>query len=464
MTARGDRPDRVPTSIDPSTGAVLQEHPFFQPDETESRLVRARETFELWRSHSVAQRAEHLRALARVLREHQEDAAVLMADEMGKPLAQGRAEIDKCAWLCEHFAEHGEAMLAPEVAATEARRSYVAHQPLGVILAIMPWNFPWWQVLRFAVPALLAGNTVLLKHAPNTIGCAFAIERSLREAGFPIGCFETLVINHDDAAKVIADPRVVGVTLTGSTRAGRAVGEAAGRALKKVVLELGGSDPYLVCGDADLELAAEICVAARLHNSGQTCVAAKRFIVVDTVADEFCERMLARMRAAVVGPPRDPATTVGPLARRDLREALHDQVERSVASGARLLLGGEVPEGPGSFYPPTVLDGVRPGMPAADEELFGPVAAVMRVQNEDEAIAVANTSPYGLGAAIFSRDLERAETIARERLHAGCCFVNAQVRSDPRLPFGGVKQSGHGRELGRAGLLEWVNHKTIWVG
>jgi succinate-semialdehyde dehydrogenase/glutarate-semialdehyde dehydrogenase len=453
----------VPTSIDPSTGAVLQEYPFFEPDETESRLVRARETFELWRSQSVAQRAELLGALAKVLRESSEQAAGLMADEMGKPLAQGRAELEKCAWTCEYFAEHGEAMLIPQHAITEARRSYVAHQPLGVILAIMPWNFPFWQVLRFAIPALLAGNTVLLKHAPNTIGCAFAIELALRDAGFPIGCFENLVIDHDQAAKVIADPRVVGVTLTGSTRAGKAVGEAAGRAVKKVVLELGGSDPYLVFGDADVELAAEICVAARLNNSGQTCIAAKRFIVVSTIADEFCDRVVARMRAAVVGHPRHPATTVGPLARGDLREALHAQVARSVATGARLLLGGQVPEGPGSFYPPTVLDGVRPGMPAADEELFGPVAAVMRVQNDDEAIAVANASPYGLGAAIFSRDVERAETIGRERIAAGCCFINAQVRSDPRLPFGGVQQSGHGRELGRTGLLEWVNHKTIWV-
>jgi succinate-semialdehyde dehydrogenase/glutarate-semialdehyde dehydrogenase len=453
----------VPTSIDPSTGAVLREYPAFEPDETESRLARARETFELWRAQSVARRLELLRALAKVLHAQRERGAELMADEMGKPLAQGRAEMEKCAWACEYFAEHGEALLAPELVATEARRSYVAHQPLGVILAIMPWNFPFWQVLRFAIPALLAGNTVLLKHAPNTIGCGFAIEQAVREAGFPIGCFENLVIDHDEAAKVIADPRVVGVTLTGSTRAGKAVGEAAGRAVKKVVLELGGSDPYLVFADADLDLAAEICVAARLHNSGQTCIAAKRFIVLAAVADEFCDRVVARMREAVVGHPRDPATTVGPLARHDLRAGLHDQVMRSVTAGARLLLGGHVPEGPGAFYPPTVLDGVRPGMPAADEELFGPVAAMMRVQNEDEAIAVANSSPYGLGAAIFSRDVERAELIGRERIDAGCCFVNAQVRSDPRLPFGGVKQSGHGRELGRAGLLEWVSHKTIWV-
>ncbi len=453
----------MPTSIDPCTGAVLQEHPYFQADETESRLVRARETFEAWRVCSIAKRADRLRALAKILRERSDDDAGLMADEMGKPLAQGRAELEKCAWLCDYYAEHGEAMLAPSEASTDAQRSYVAHEPLGVLLAVMPWNFPWWQVLRFAVPALLAGNTVLLKHADNTIGCGFAIEQALRDAGFPIGCLETLVIDHEAAARVIADDRVAGVTLTGSTRAGRAVGEAAGRALKKVVLELGGSDPYLVCEDAELELAAEVCVAARLQNSGQTCIAAKRWIVVDAVADEFCERVRAHMQAAVVGPPRDEATTVGPLARLDLRDTLHDQVRRSVAAGAQLLLGGELPEGPGAFYPPTLLAGVRPGMPAADEELFGPVAAIMRVQTEDEAIAVANCSPYGLGAAIFSRDVERAERIARERLEAGCVFVNAQVRSDPRLPFGGIKHSGHGRELGRAGLLEWVNHKTVWV-
>jgi succinate-semialdehyde dehydrogenase / glutarate-semialdehyde dehydrogenase len=453
----------VPTTIDPSSGAVLQEHPFFEPDETESRLARAHETFEMWRGRALAERAEHLRALAGVLREGCEAAAELMADEMGKPLGQGRAELQKCAWLCEHFAEHGAAMLAPELIETDARRSYVSHQPLGVILAIMPWNFPWWQALRFAVPALLAGNTVLLKHALNTTGCAFSIEKSLRDAGFPIGCLEALVIDHPAVAELITDDRVVGVTLTGSTRAGRAVGEAAGRSLKKIVLELGGSDPYLVCHDADVELAAEVCVRARLHNSGQTCIAAKRFIVHDAVADEFCERVIDGMRRAVVGHPREAATEVGPLARVDLRDALHDQVQRSLAAGACLRLGGERPEGPGAFYPPTVLSGVRPGMPAADEELFGPVAAIMRVQNEDEAVAVANTSAYGLGAAIFSRDLERAEVIARERLHAGCCFVNDQVRSDPRLPFGGVKHSGHGRELGRTGLLEWVNHKTVWI-
>jgi succinate-semialdehyde dehydrogenase/glutarate-semialdehyde dehydrogenase len=453
----------MPTSIDPATGTKLQDYDFFEADETEMRLARAHETYEQWRREPISARAKLLAALAGVLREQRESHASLMSDEMGKPITQARAEIDKCAWLCEHYAEHGEALLAPEVVETDATRSYVSHQPLGVVLAIMPWNFPWWQALRFAVPALLAGNTALLKHAPNTTGCAFAIEKALLDAGFPVGCLEAMVVNHETVAELIAEPRVAGVTLTGSTRAGRAVGEAAGRSLKKLVLELGGSDPYIVFPDADVEQAAEICVRARLHNSGQTCIAAKRFVVVDSVAERFCSLVREHMQAAVLGSPKDEATTIGPLAREDLRAALHDQVERSVAAGAQLLFGGELPAGPGYFYPPTLLSGVRPGMPAADEELFGPVAAVMRVQTEDEAIAVANHTNYGLGAAIFTKDLERGEAIARERLEAGCCFVNAQVKSDPRLPFGGVKESGLGRELGRAGILEWVNHKTVWV-
>jgi succinate-semialdehyde dehydrogenase/glutarate-semialdehyde dehydrogenase len=453
----------MPTSIDPATGTRLHEYPWFSAAETEQRLARAHATFGEWRRRSVEQRAESLRSLAAILHARRENAAGLMSDEMGKPLAQGLAEIDKCAGACEYFAVNGPAMLAPELVTTEARRSYVQHAPLGVVLAIMPWNFPWWQVVRFGIPALLAGNTVLLKHAPNTIGCALAIEDALRTAGFPIGCLEAMIVTHETAAELIADPRVAGVTLTGSTRAGRAVGEAAGRSLKKLVLELGGSDPYLVLADADLEQTAEICVRARLTNNGQTCIAAKRWIVVDEVADRFCELALEHMRRAVVGPPRDPATTLGPLARLDLRDALHDQVERSVAAGAKLLLGGEVPAGPGFYYPATLLDHVRPGMPAADEELFGPVASILRVRDEDEAIAVANQSNYGLGAAVFTRDHERGEAIARDRLDAGCCFVNAQVKSDPRLPFGGVKESGLGRELGRTGVLEFVNHKTVWV-
>ncbi|MCA9686488.1 MAG: NAD-dependent succinate-semialdehyde dehydrogenase, partial [Myxococcales bacterium] len=437
---------------------------FFLADETAARLARAHETFEAWRRRSLSDRAALLQRLAAVIEAGREQAAALMVAEMGKPLAQARGELDKCARLCRHYAEQGPAMLAPELLDLDGARAEIVLRPLGPILAIMPWNFPWWQALRFAVPALLTGNTVLLQHAPNTTGSALAIEHALREAGFPIGCLEALIIDLETSARVIADPRIRGVTLTGSTRAGRAVGELAGRNLKKCVLELGGSDPYLVLADADLEQAARICAWARLQNSGQTCVAAKRFIVCAAVAEEFAQRFEAHMRAAVVGDPMAEGTTVGPMAREDLRAGLHDQVRRSVDAGARLVFGGELPPGPGNFYPVTLLDGVRPGMPAGDEELFGPVAAIMRVQNEEEAIAVANRSEYGLGAAVFSKDRERALTIARDRLEAGVVAVNDFVRSDPRVPFGGVKHSGHGRELGRAGLLEWVNHKTLLIG
>ena len=453
----------MPTTVDPTTGRELHHYPFAADDEVHFRVARAHEAAQRWRETAVQARAELLRKLAAVLREGSEASAELMAAEMGKPLAQGRAEVEKCAWLCEFYADQGPAMLAPEPVATDARRSYISYRPLGLLVAVMPWNFPLWQALRFAVPALLAGNTVLLKHAPNTTGCGLAIERALADAGFPAGCLEAMIVDHETTAELIADRRVAGVTLTGSTRAGRVVAAAAGRALKKTVLELGGSDPYLVLEDADVEQAAELCVRARLHNSGQTCVAAKRFIVVESVAPRFCEAVEAGLRRAVVGDPRDAATTVGPLARVDLRDGLHEQVERSIAAGSRLILGGKRPAGPGAFYPVTLLDDVRPGTPAGDEELFGPVAAILRAQNEDEAIGMANASSYGLGAAVFSADLERAEAIARDRLEAGIVFVNGQVKSDPRLPFGGVKDSGYGRELGRAGLLEWVNAKTVWV-
>ncbi|NVB38054.1 NAD-dependent succinate-semialdehyde dehydrogenase [Pseudenhygromyxa sp. WMMC2535] len=453
----------MPTTINPATGEPLHEYPYFSPAETEARLAQAHERFLSWRRLSVADRADHLRALAKVLRDQADAGAELMADEMGKPLAQGRAEMNKCATLCEHYAEAGPAMLAPESVEVEGATAYVSHQPLGVLLTVMPWNFPWWQALRCAVPALLAGNTVLLQHAANVTGSAFAIEHALRTAGFPQNCLSTLVIDHGATAELIGDPRVVGVSLTGSTRAGKAVGEAAGRYLKKTVLELGGSDPYLILEDADIELAAEICAKARLQNSGQTCVAAKRMIVCAPVADAFCEAFSAALQQAVVGDPHAKSTTVGPMARHDLRDSLHDQVQRSVSAGALLRFGGQLPEGPGAYYPVTLLDNVRPGMPAGDEELFGPVAAIMRVQTEEEAIAVANGSVYGLGAAVFSRDRARAEVIARDRLEAGVCVVNDFVRSDPRMPFGGVKQSGHGHELGRRGLLEWVHSKTVLI-
>lgn len=453
----------MPRSLDPATHELLAHYEYLDAAQTEASLVRVHAGARAWASTSLEQRAAALRSIAGLLRARVEPLAQLITAEMGKPLPEARAEVQKCALGCEHYAEHGPALLADEVIESDAARSYVSARPLGVILAIMPWNFPFWQVFRAGVPALLAGNALLLKHADNTLGCARAIAELVREAGVPAGIVEHAILDHPTTANVIADPRIAGVTLTGSVRAGRAVAALAGAALKKVVLELGGSDPYVILADAELERAVDVCVRARLQNSGQTCVAAKRFIVVEAIADAFVERLHARLAAAKVGAGREEGTQVGPLARPDLRETLHDQVERSVAAGALLRLGGRVPEGPGNFYPVTLLDHVGPGSPAAVEELFGPVAAVMRARDEAEALALANASEFGLGAAVFTRDRSRGEAIAREQLDAGCCFVNDMVRSDPRLPFGGIKHSGFGRELGRAGLLEWVNLKTVWV-
>jgi succinate-semialdehyde dehydrogenase/glutarate-semialdehyde dehydrogenase len=453
----------MPITISPVDGRVLAEYAWFDVTRTEATIAQAHARQREWAAMGVVKRAGTLHALAQALRARIDDCAERMAAEMGKPLVQGRAEIEKSAWLCEYFAEHGPAMLLDEPAHTEASRSYASPQPLGVLLAIMPWNFPFWQVLRACVPALLVGNAIVVKHAETTLGCSLLLEAIVRDAGVLEGVFANLIVDHKAAADIVADPRIRGVTLTGSVRAGRAIGAVAGRALKKTVLELGGSDAYVVLGDADLERAAKICARARLVNSGQSCIAAKRFIVVEQVAEEFVQLVQAELAGARVGDPRDPDTTVGPLARVDLRDQLHDQVERSVAAGAKVRLGGEVPPGPGAFYPVTLLDQVVPGMPAAEEELFGPVAAIMHARDDAHAIATANGSEFGLGAVVFTGDIPRGETIAREQLDAGCCFVNDQVRSDPRLPFGGIKSSGHGRELGRAGLFEWVNLKTVWV-
>jgi succinate-semialdehyde dehydrogenase/glutarate-semialdehyde dehydrogenase len=385
-----------------------------------------------------------------------------MAIEMGKPLAQGKGEIEKCARTCEFFASRAEALLADEEVATEASRSFVTFQPLGVVLGVMPWNFPFWQVLRYAAPTLMAGNTTVLKHASNVTGCALAIEELVREAGAPPGVFTTLRIGAERVGDVIDDPRVVAVTLTGSTPAGRSVAGRAGRALKKTVLELGGSDAYVILDDAPIETAVQTCVTSRLINSGQSCVAAKRFIYTRRRAASV-ERLFAeRMAAATMGDPLD-GVDVGPLARRDLRDELAHQVLESIALGARALVGGQVPPGPGAFYPPTVLADVRKGMPAYDDELFGPVAALIEVADESEALRVANDSPFGLGAAVFTADIPRGTRLAREELDAGTACVNDLVRSDPRLPFGGVKQSGYGRELAAFGIREFVNVKTVWV-
>ncbi len=450
-------------SVNPATGERLKTYDEMPRTAVDDAVVKAHEAFLAWRRTSFQERAERMRQAAQILRSNAEAYARLMATEMGKPLRDGIAEAQKCALGCEHYAEHAARLLAREPVTTDARSSFVAFNPLGVVLAVMPWNFPFWQVFRFAAPALMAGNAALLKHASNVPGCALAVEQIFREAGFPPNLFRTLLIGNAAVDAVIEHPLVRAVTLTGSSAAGRAVARKAGEMLKKTVLELGGSDPYLVLEDADLDLAAAVCTKGRLVNGGQSCIAAKRFVVVDAVRREFEPRFVEKMKAARLGDPLNMDTEIGPLARRDLRESLHEQVQRSVQQGARCLLGGTIPDGPGAYYPPTVLTDVRKGMPAYEEELFGPVAAIIAVADEAQAIAVANDSVYGLGGAVITRDALRGERIAAEQIDSGCVFVNDAVRSDPRLPFGGVKDSGYGRELSGYGIKEFVNIKTVYV-
>jgi succinate-semialdehyde dehydrogenase/glutarate-semialdehyde dehydrogenase len=449
-------------SVDPRTGERLRVWPEIDEAELERRLARAHQAARAWGAREIEERGVLLRRVAELLRARVEPLAYLMAEELGKPLVQGRAEVEKCAAGCEHYSVHAPAMLADEipVAQKPLTRELVAFRPLGVVLAIMPWNFPLWQVIRCAAPTLAAGNGLLLKHAENVQGCAVALEQLFVDAEAPAGLFTNLALSVARVPALIRDPRVAAVTLTGSTRAGRAVAEVAGAALKKCVLELGGSDPYVVLADADLALAAETCVASRLINGGQSCIAAKRFIVVEPVRREFTERVVAVMRAKTMGDPRT-AVDLGPQARVDLRDALHTQVCQSVERGARLLLGGEPAPGPGFFYPPSVLADVAPGQAAYGEELFGPVAAILGARDEAHALELANDTRYGLGAAVFTRDIERGIRLAKDVLQAGSVFVNDFVRSDPRLPFGGIKDSGFGRELGEFGLREFVNVKTI---
>jgi succinate-semialdehyde dehydrogenase/glutarate-semialdehyde dehydrogenase len=450
-------------TTNPATGAPLRQYREHSARDLDALLTRAVRAQLPWRQLSFAQRAKHLRAVARVLRADAGRWAALITAEMGKPVTQARAEIEKCALNCDYFAAHAATFLADERPAGAPPQRYVTYQPLGVVLAIMPWNFPFWQAFRAAAPALMAGNTLVLKHASNVTGCALAIERIFARAGVPRGVFQTAVVGAARAESLVTDERTAMVTLTGSTDVGRRVAALAGAAMKKGVFELGGSDPYVILADADIAQAAELCAESRLYNSGQSCVAAKRFIVVEKVRAQFEAALAARLAARSVGDPRDPATQVGPLARADLRDELHRQVRRSVRAGARLLLGGRLPAGPGSFYPPTVLTAVRPGMAAFDEELFGPVAAVIPARDEAEAIRLANLTPFGLGAGVFTRDRRRGERIAREQLQAGNAFVNEFVRSHPALPFGGVKASGHGRELGAWGIREFTNVKVISV-
>jgi len=449
-------------AVNPATGEVLAEYAGHDEAACAARLSAAAEAWREWRRAGFAERADVARAAARLLRQRAAEYGRLATLEMGKPLAQAEAEVEKCAWACEWYAERAEALLADAPAATDATRSYTRCESLGVLLAVMPWNFPFWQVFRAAAPALMAGNTVALKHASNVPGVALAIEALWRDAGAPAGVFTTLLAPAERVGTLVEHEAVAAVTLTGSEAAGIAVGARAGAALKKVVLELGGSDPFVVLADADVEVAARQAVLARVQNNGQSCIAAKRFIVAAPVAAEFTERLVAGTRALVVGDPRERATQVGPLARPDLVADLHAQVGRSVAAGARLLCGGALPAGPGCFYPPTVLAGVEPGMAAFDEETFGPLAPVTVARDEAHALSLANRSRFGLGASVWSRDAARAEAFAHG-IEAGAVFVNGIVKSDPRLPFGGIKRSGHGRELGAAGIREFVNLKTVWV-
>jgi succinate-semialdehyde dehydrogenase / glutarate-semialdehyde dehydrogenase len=439
-------------SVDPSNGERFREYPAWDAAELERALERGTAAAAAWAAMPVVARSLLLAPAAEVLLAHRDEFAELMRREMGKQLAEARAEIEKCAACCRYYAEAAPAMLADEVVGTDAKKSLMAYQPLGLLLAVMPWNFPFWQVIRAAAPALAAGNVVVLKHADNVTGCALALEEVFRAAGFPAGVFQTLLIPIPMVDGVIRDPRVKAVTLTGSERAGVAVGRAAGESLKKCVLELGGSDACVVLEDADLKLAAETGVRARYQNAGQSCIAAKRFILVDEIADAF----LKEFRSCA------EALTLAPLARVDLRDSLHAQVEDALAKGATALLGCVKPSGKGAFYPASILDRIRPGMRAWSEELFGPVASVIRVKDEAEALAVANGSSFGLGGSVWTKDIKRGEAFAR-RLECGSAFVNSMVKSDPRLAFGGIKKSGYGRELSHHGIHEFVNIKTIAI-
>jgi succinate-semialdehyde dehydrogenase / glutarate-semialdehyde dehydrogenase len=454
------------TTINPATGKPLAEYPAFSDADVDAALDRAAAAQTGWAALPYPERAAVLRRAAERLRAGIDDLALLVTREMGKPLAESRAEVEKCATACDYYAEHAGEFLADEPVATSADASWICYEPVGVVLAVMPWNFPLWQVLRFAAPALMAGNAALLKHSPNTTGCAIAVQEIFAAAGAPAGLFAALVVAEPDVPAVtqrlIEDPRVGAVTITGSERAGMAVGSAAGRAIKKSVLELGGSDPFVVLADADLPRVAAMAARGRLLNAGQSCISPKRIVVDASVAEAFTRLLVGEIEALTVGDPEAAGTDVGPMAREDLLEGVHRQVEASVAAGARLLTGGRRLDGPGQFYAPTVLADVAPGQPAYDAEIFGPVAAVIVVDGEDEAVRVANDTRFGLGASVWTSDPERGIAVGR-RIRSGAVFVNALVASDVRMPFGGTRASGYGRELAAAGIREFANVRTWWV-
>ncbi len=451
------------TSVNPATGKEIATYEIYDEKKVERAVSQSRETFEEWRQMPFSKRAIVLKNIAKEIRREKDRLVKLAVMEMGKPIQQGYYEVEKCASTLEFYAANGAKFLADVVVKTDARKSYVSYQPMGTVLAIMPWNFPYWQVFRAFAPTVMAGNVMILKHASNVSGCALAIEKLILNAGAPKGLLQTLLIPPSRINELIDDPRIAAVTLTGSTAAGSKVAEAAGRNLKKQVLELGGSDAYVILEDADLDIAVEIAVRGRLVNSGQSCIAAKRFVVVKSVYKEFERRFTEEMKKATYGDPMSEKSRIGPMARLDLRDQLHEQVKNSIAKGAKLLCGGFIPEGPGAYYPPTVLSKVKKGMPAYDEELFGPAAAIIEAKDEKDAMRIANDTIYGLGGGIISKNRARAEKLAAKELQAGSCFVNDYVHSDPHLPFGGIKQSGYGRELGSFGIHEFVNIKTVYV-
>ena len=457
-------PAQTVQSVNPATEEVMATFPVHSGEEIDRALNDSREASRKWRTEPLSARTDLTRRVAAYLRQNKARLAATATAEMGKPIGESEAEIEKCAWNCEYFAEHGEEFLARENRHSSGTESYLQFVPLGTILAVMPWNFPFWQVFRFATPALLAGNTAVLKHARNVPQCALAIEEILRESGLPSHVFKTLLISSGAVEAVIEDSRIAALTLTGSDRAGRQAGSQAGLAIKKSVLELGGSDPFIVLKDADLDKAVETGIRARFQNTGQSCIAAKRFIIIDDIYREFEERFVEAVRNLKVGDPKDRSTQIGPMARGDLRDTVDTQVKESISQGARSVVGGRPRPGKGYFYEPTVLTEVHKNMTAAAaEEVFGPVAALMRARNTEEAILIANDTPYGLGANLWTGDLERARELAGQ-IEAGQVFINGMVASDPRLPFGGVKASGYGRELSDYGIREFVNIQTVWIG
>lgn len=451
------------TTVNPFDGQPIAHYDRMNQDQIAEVLDQSQQAFKAWRCLPIDTRIDSIKQLAVLLKKNRQTSAALITQEMGKPIIESLAEVDKCAALCHYYIEHAAGFLADQVKQDGDMRQIVSFQPLGAVLGVMPWNFPFWQVFRFAIPCLIAGNVAALKHASNVSGCALAIEGLFAEAGFQPGCFTTLVIDSNQVADVIAADVIKAVSLTGSCSAGAAVAQQAGKMLKKSVMELGGSDPYIVLNDADIDLAVSCCVQSRYLNAGQSCIAAKRIIVVESIRTVFEQRFVAAVKKRVMGDPADELTNVGPMARVDLRDQLHEQVKQSVKQGARCLLGGECPEGAGAFYPLTVLTDVGPGMRAYDEEVFGPVAVIISVVDQQQAVAVANDSQFGLGAAIFTQDRALGERMAKSEIDSGVCFVNDFVKSDPRLPFGGIKMSGYGRELAVQGLMEFVNIKTVVV-